>query len=637
VQLLDPLIMPTYRTWLHAPKAARCLLILVLVPFIVHGQTALDPVVVTGTREPQPLSRSTADLVVIDSATIRRSTADSVEDLVRRLTGMQLTRNGGPGQTSGYLIRGASASGTVMLIDGVRVGSASAGQAEFESLSLAQIDHIEVLRGPASSLYGADAVGGVVQIFTRRGEGSPRVTGGAALGGYRSREGDIGVSGSQGPFDYAATIGRESSRGVSALRPGDQFGNFNPDTDGYSRNFGNVRLGYQPAAGHRIGVTLLETRLNAQYDSSEFNPPDFVQDPSPDFRNHLVTQVASIDYRGEISSLWTTNLQASRNVDDERTGGTTLERFRTNRAQATWQNALHLAADQQVVLAYEYLREEVEGDVFADTPKRNNNAFVLGYAGRLAGNGLEASVRYDDNSVYGNNTTGSVGWNYEVISGLKLRALAGTTFRAPTFNDLFFPGFGVATIQPERGRSVEVGVVWQSGATGASATLYQNRVKDLIGFQPDRTFCPPDPAFNFGCAGNVSRAKLQGASFSGSQQWGPLSVRGTVDWLDAKDADTGVRLIRRAAHQESLAVDYDFGSATLGAAVLDIGSRPDSGGVVLGGYAVFDVRASWRFQPKWRLEAKVLNALDHRVEPVRDYQGLGRQAWIGIRFDGAGF
>ena len=627
--------MSNFRIGLHAPKAARCLFLLALFPFFALAQSQLDPVVVTGTREPQTLSRSTADIVVIDADTIRDSTADSIEDLLRREAGMQLTRNGGPGQSTGFFIRGASTNGTVVLIDGVRVGSATVGQAEFESLSLAQIDHIEVRRGPASSLYGADAVGGVVQIFTRRGDGSPRVVAHAAIGGYGSQQGDLGVSGSQGGFDYSVSAGRERSDGVSALRPNDQFGDYNPDKDGYGRSFGQARLGYEPAAGHHIGITLVETRLNAQYDSAEFNPPDFNADPSPDFRNHLTTKLASIDYRGVLSSRWTTTLQASKNIDDDDSGGTTLSRFKTDREQATWQNALQLGAEQQLVLAYEYLHEAVQADVFTDRPDRNNNALVAGYSGAFGANNLEASLRHDDNSVYGDNTTGSLGYSYRLTPQFKLRALGGTTFRAPTFNDLFYPGFGVSTVKPERGRSFEVGAEWQSGGSRASATVYRNDVTDLIGFQPDATQCPPDPAYAFGCAANTSRARLQGATLTGAQRWGGLDVRAVVDLVDAKDRDTGERLARRAAHQESLAADYRTGAWTFGGSLLDIGSRPD-GGVVLGGYVLVNLNATWHFMPQWRVEASLLNALDHRVEPVRDYRGLGRQAWIGLRFDGKG-
>jgi vitamin B12 transporter len=618
----------------RVPKAARrSFLLFAFFSFGATAQSQLDPVVVTGTREPEALSRSSADIVVIDAATIRNTTADSVEDLLRREAGMQLLRNGGPGQTSGFFIRGASTTETIVLVDGVRVGSASAGQGEFEALSLAQIDHIEVLRGPASSLYGADGVGGVVQIFTRRGDGSPNVTGHAAIGGYRSRQGDLGVSGSQGGFDYAATIGRESSRGVSAIRPNDLFGLFNPDDDGYSRNFGNLRLGYTPAPGHRIGVNLLETHLNAQFDSAEFDA-EFNPDPSPDFRNRLTTKVASIDYRGAISSIWTTTLQLAHDLDDEVSGGTMLSRFTTRRDQATWQNALRLSPDHAIVIAYERLRESVSGDVFAVAPERSNNALVLGYSGQLSALGLQADVRHDDNSAFGDNTTGRLSGSFQVMQGLKLRALAGTTFRAPTFNDCCYPFFGIATIQPEHGRSIEVGASWQSATTSASATLYRNRIRNLIGFDPDPnlTDCPPG---YFGCAANTSRARLQGATLGATQRWGGLDVRASVDLLDARDADSGVRLTRRAAHQETLAADYAVGMWSVGGSILDVGSRPDSG-VVLGGYALVDLRAGWRFLPRWRLEAKLLNALDHRVEPVRDYQGLGRQAWLGIRFDGRG-
>ncbi len=624
--------MLNLRQGLRTPIAACRLLCLVLLPLAASAQTQLDPVAIVGTREPLALSRSSADIVVIDAETIRNTTADSVEDLLRRAAGIQLARNGGPGQPSGYFVRGISTNGTLVFIDGVRVGSATLGQAEFEALSLAQIDRIEVLRGPASSLYGADGVGGVIQIYTRRGEGSPRVTGGVVIGGYRSRHGDLGVSGSQGGFDYAAALGRDSSRGVSATRPGAQFGIFNPDADGYSRNFGNLRLGYTPAAGHRIGVGILETHLNSQYDSADFDA-EFNPDPSADFRTRLTTRVAAIDYRGTISPVWTTSLQLANSVDDSKSGGMTISRFKTERDQATWQNALNLGADQQLVLAYEYLRERATGDGFTDALRRHNSAFVVGYSGRFAAFGVQADLRRDANSAYGDNTTGRLGVNYEVVPGLKLRALAGTSFRAPTFNDTSYPFFGIATIKPERGRSMEVGANWQSGTTSAALTLYRNRVRDMIGFDPDPngTDCPQG---FFGCAANTSRARLQGATLSIGQRWGDLEVRGTADLLDAVDADTGVRLARRAAHQETLAADYAIGAWSIGGSLLDVGSRPD--GVVLGGYALLDLRATWRFLPQWRLEAKLLNALDHRVEPLRDYQGLGRQAWIGVRFDGQG-
>jgi vitamin B12 transporter len=623
--------------------AVRGLLLLIALPtaapFTLADAEAADgtlaPVVVTGTREPESLGRSTADIVVIGSDAIRNAAADSVEDLLRRAAGVQIVRNGGPGQNSGFFVRGASTNSTVVLVDGVRVGSATLGQAEFEALNLAQVERIEVLRGPASSLYGADAVGGVVQIFTRKGAGAARWQAAAEAGGYRSYRGDVGASGGAAGWDYAFSLSHDQSRGRSAIAPNDQFGSFNPDRDGFRRDAGQLQLGFTPEPGQRVAVHLLQTRLDSQFDSAEFAAPAFTPDPSPDFRNRLTTRLAAIDYRAKAARFWTTTLQASSAVDDLTSGGTIQSRFVTRRQQATWQNALALDASQQLLVAYEHVAERSSADVFAGEVGRRNDAGVLGYSATFGSHSLQADVRRDDNSVYGGNTTGRVGYAIALPAGVKLRALAGTTFRAPTFNDLFYPGFGVATLRPERGRSVEAGASWQGDAASVSATVYRNRVRDLIVFAPDRSFCPSDPAYDFGCAANTQRARLQGATIAASGRWRRLEARASVDFVDAKDADTGVRLARRAAHQEAVGLDYVAGPWRLGASAFFVGSRPDAG-IVLGGYGVVDLRVAWRPQASWQIEARLANALDRTVEPVRDYRGLGRQAWLGVRYASAG-
>ena len=606
----------------------------------VSAQTRLNTVVVTGSREPQALDRVTADVVVIDAERIRASTADSVEDLLRREAGVQVSRNGAPGQSAGVFIRGAGSSNTVVLVDGVRIGSATLGQVGFEAISLAQIERIEVLRGPGSSLYGADAVGGVIQIFTKRGEGEARFFANGAVGGYGSREGHAGASGAQGGLDYSASLGRESSRGVSALKPGDQFGNYNPDDDGFTRDTGQFKLGYTLAPGHRIGLNVVRSRLDAQYDGSEYLPPNYAQDASPDFRSKLRSGVVSFDYRGVIDSAWTATAQLAHNDDDLKSGGSVVDHFRTRRDQLTTQAAWKAGADQQLVLAYEHLNEKAESTLYLGDVKRSNYAFVLGYTGQFSAQVLQADVRHDDNSVYGGNTTGRLGWSMEVMKDVRVRALAGTTFRAPSFNELFYPGYGVSgypgfDVTPEHGRSMELGLNWRNAGNEVGLTVYRNRVRDMIGYEVDNTFCPPTPDYQYGCARNIGRAQLQGATLSGSQRWGALQVSGAIDVLDAKDLDTQQRLVRRAAHQESLAADYDMGAWRFGAALLAVGARPD-GTATLAAYETLDLRVRWRFAPQWQLEAKLLNATDRTVEPVRDYQSLGRQAWIGVRFDSKG-
>ena len=631
---------PALRALPAAPRFARvptvlCLALLAAYAAPTFAQTTLSPVVVSGSREPLPLDRVTADVVVIDAQRIRESTADSIEDLLRREAGVQVSRNGGPGQSAGVFIRGAGSGNTVVLIDGVRVGSATLGQVEFEAISLSQIERIEVLRGPGSSLYGADAVGGVVQIFTRRGEGDLRVAGNLALGGHRSRDGSVGVSGAQGGFDYAASLSRQSSQGVSALKAGDRFGNYNPDDDGYTRDTAQLKLGFTPAAGQRVGVNLIESRHNSQYDASEYIAPNFIQDATPDFRSKLKTSIASLDYRGEFGPGMALTAQAAHSDDDLKSGGTEINRFRTQRDQFTLQGAWAPLAGQQFVAAFEHLTERAHSDLFAADESRRNDALVLGYTGQLGVHTLQADVRQDRNSVYGSHPTGRLGWSMEVAKGLRVRVLGGSTFRAPSFNELFYPGYGVPTVTPEKGRSVELGLTWRSGATEVSATAYENRVRDMIGFETNSALCPADPTYQYGCARNIGEARLRGGTLSATHRWGSLRVAATLDVLDAQDLIQNKRLARRAAHQESLSADYDMGAWSVGAAVLAVGRRPDDG-ADLGAYETLDLRARWRFTPQWQLEAKLLNATNRNIEPVRDYQQIGRQAWLGVRFDGRG-
>lgn len=607
-----------------------------LVCSAVPAQTppAAEPrIVIVGTREPAVLNQLASDVVVIEGAAIRA--AATLEDLLREHAGLQLSRNGGPGQNASVLIRGAGAAATVVLVDGVRVGSATLGQALLEALPLAQIERVEVLRGPGSSLYGADAMGGVVQIFTRRGRGAPYGALHLALGELGSSAADAAVGGSAGAFDFAASLGDERSDGISAVRPGDLFGLHNPDRDGYTRRSAQLSLGFTPAPDHRVGLSVLATRLNAQYDSAEYNPPAFTPDPSPDFRNRLRNEVATLDYRGRISERWTTTAQLARHDDTLASGATSVTRYVTQREQFTWQNAFALTPGVQLVAAFERLEERASAPVYAGEPERDNNALVLGASAMLGAHGLQADVRHDDSSVWGGVTTGRLGWSHALSPAWRVRALAGTTFRAPSFNELAFPGYGVPTLQPERGRSAELGLSWQSGTSDASATLFHNRVRGLIGYEADRSFCPADPAYDFGCARNIAQARLQGATLAATTKQGPWSLRAQVDFLDAEDRASGRRLTRRAAHQETLDARVNLGAWSLGATLLSVGSRPD-GGKRLGAYQTVDLRADWRVAPQWRVELKLLNATDRDIEPVRDYAAPGRQAWVGLRYDTRG-
>ncbi|HEX7438031.1 MAG TPA: TonB-dependent receptor [Caldimonas sp.] len=632
---------PVPRTWFKAqatpsPFVAIVFLVGASAMCVAQAQPqSLPPVVITGNREPTPLDRIVGDVVVIDAERIRASNADSLEDLLRREGGIQLSRNGGPGQSAAILLRGSGASSTLVLVDGVRIGSATLGQVDFAAIGLAQIERVEILRGPGSSLYGADAVGGVVQIITRHGSGAPRVTAHAALGELDSRSADLSVGGSDGRVDYAASLARESSRGISSIKPGDLFGLYNPDRDGFARTNLQLRGGFTFTPGQRLGLGVVESRLLAQYDGAEFLPPGFNADASPDFRNRLLTRATSLDYRGVLAPNWTMTVQASGQSDDLHSGGTETSRFKTDRQQLTWQNAWRPAEGQQWLGAIERLDESVQASPYSSSPRRHTTALVLGYTGAFGIYKVQADVRHDRNSVYGRVSTGKLGLAADIRPGVTLRAVAGTAYRAPAFNDLYFPGYGVPTIGPEHSHSLEAGVQWRSDEASAGATVYRNRVRDLIAFEADRSFCPADPSYDFGCARNVNRATLQGATLTAAHRLGAFAGRATFDVLDAKDDATGQRLPRRAADQESLGADWSGAAWTAGVAFLRVGARPDAG-AMLPAYQTVDLQARYRLTPHWQAEGRLLNAFDHRYEPQRDYQALGRQGWIGLRYDGVG-
>ena len=593
-------------------------------------------VVVTGSREPLPVERLAADVAVIDADTLRFTTADSLADLLRREAGMQVSRNGGPGQSSGLFIRGTASQQSVVLVDGVRIGSATLGYAAVETLGLAQLERVEVLRGPGSSLYGADAVGGVVNLITRRGSGEAQTQAQTqarlAVGGHGSREASLGVRGAAGAVDYSLSLSDERSDGVSALRPGDRFGNYNPDRDGFRLDSLQAAVGVRPATGHRIGVQWLRTKLNSQYDASEFLPPSYAQNASADFRTRVTTTVSALDWRGALAQGLSGSARLSSSEDDALSGGSQLDRFRTLREQAEAQLVWRSADLGQWVAALESKQEQAQSTSYVSSVKRRNQALVLEWTGSARALSWQSDLRRDDSSDFGAVTTGRLGASLKLMPGLRLRALAGTTFRAPSFNDLYYPGYGVSSLRPERGQSMEMGLDWSADAASASATVYRNRVRDLVGYESNPARCPAGGAYSFGCAGNTGRAQLQGATLSAAQRLGAWALKTQLDFLEARDRDTGQRLARRAAHQATLGADWSAGDWRAGASLLRVGERPD-GGKRLAAETTLDLVASWRMAPGWWLQAKLINASDERLEPARDYQGLGRQAWLVLRME----
>ena len=612
-----------------SPRAAISSLALAITSTFAQADSAVDPgiaaVIVTASRAPQAAADVLSDHVTLSSDDIVRSGAGNIIDLLQKQRGIEVARNGGPGTNASVFIRGGDSKQTVVLVDGVRIGSSTSGIANWSALPLATIDHIEIIYGPLATMYGADAIGGVVQVFTKRGVGAPVVTAAIGAGSDKARSADASVSGGSGKFNYALTLARDEDAGFSATKPG-SF-SYNPDNDGYTRDSASGQLGVTLAKGHEAGLLFLHSSLDSQYDSGA---------SAFDARSEQILNNVALYSKHQIFPTWQLKLQVSR--ADDKSANYSNPTPRGFSSIDTRQNTY--SAQSDIALGTDLLQvllERREEDVLSSstaplTRDRVTKSAALSYSLKRGAHLGTASTRWDVSSQYGSVQTGGLGYGYRISNTLRANTSIGSSFRAPTFNELYFPRFGVPSNRPEHGKNIEAGLAYKGGPTEASAVYYRNRLKDLL---VTNTICPIEPAsYPFGCAYNVNRATLTGLSLSARTRVGPVDLSGTVDLQDPQDDTTGKQLVRRAKRHANLAAEYTSGAWVLGAGLHLSGKRFDdtANRNTLGGYGLLNLFASYRFAPEWIAIVRWNNATDKQYELARTYATAGSQAYIGVRY-----
>ena len=581
-----------------------------------------ETVVVTATRTPQRAEEVIADVTVIGSDEITRSGAGSVADILRRQRGIEIVRNGGAGTNTSVYLRGSNANQVIVLIDGVRIGSATTGSASWNAIPLSAIDHIEVVYGPLSSLYGADAIGGVVQIFTKKREGAPAFSASGGGGSYGTNQYDASVSGASAgehAVSYALTGAHEESRGFNATLPA-IGSSYNRDDDGYTRNSFNGRVAVRLAPGHELGAQLLKSRLNAQYDNGS---------NVYDTHNLQELESYSVFSNNQLLPNWHSTVQASRSNDKSAAfTASGVSRIDTRQDEYTWQNTIAIGADTLQVLAGHRKEDVLSSSTPVLTRARVTNSVAASYDMRRGSHLVDASVR-NDHSVYGSKTTGAIGYGYEFTKDLRATASYGTSFRAPTFNELYYPGYGLVTNKPEQGRNAEAGVRWQVAGATLQANYYHNRLTDMI---VSVTPCPG--AITGSCAYNVNRATLEGLTMSAETRLAGLNLRASADLQDPRDDTTGKQLARRTRRHAAVAADYDIGALAVGAEVQGSGQRFDDAANRnrLGGYGLVNLYTTWHVSRDWSLLLRVENVADKHYELARNYRTAGQTWFAALRY-----
>jgi vitamin B12 transporter len=591
---------------------------------VVHAASAQIPgdipgfgrVVVTAARMPQSFNELIADVTVLNAQDIARAGADSLPELLSRVPGVEIATNGGPGSTSAIFLRGTNSGHTLVLVDGLRVGSSSAGTTPLEAIPLSEIDHIEILRGPASSLYGSDAIGGVIQIFTRRGEAAFSANASAGYGTYDTMNATAGASGSAGALRYAAQIGVQRSSGFNAIGNSDNF-SYNPDRDGYRDESLSASASYRFAPEQELSAQLFHSRLNAQFDAG-----------MPFFDDRTITTLYawSLASRNRITSFWTSRLEAGEGDDDSVTETSFGKSpFKTRQRQYTWQNDFALPSSQLSVI-FERREEHLASDPAFPVTVRNTNAAGAVWQWHDGPNALQANLRHDDSSQFGGRTTGALAYAYSFGNGFRASASYGTAFKAPTFNDLYFPGFSNPDLVPETAHNAEAALRYAGTGVTAGVVAYRNRVRDLIVFECDAAFnCAPQ---------NVENATLEGVTLELEASVAGADVKASIDLQRPEDDATGNLLPRRARRHGALALARSWSALRLAAELVASSARFDDAANTrrMGGYALVNLSADYALAAGWTLFARLTNVFDKHYELAADFNTPGAAAFAGVRY-----
>lgn len=583
---------------------------------VIAADSTLDPIVVTATRQATRSNDLMADVTVIERDQIEQAGQSTLEQLLARQPGMQYTANGGPGTNSGVFIRGASAKQSIVLIDGVRFGSATTGDAALSRIPLSQVERIEILRGPASSLYGADAIGGVIQIFTKRGNGEPQFNASTGFGTYNTNETSIGISGGNEIVSYSLQGGYYETDGFSAIH-NKRNSSYNRDSDGYRNNSLTGSLTVRPQQGHEIGANFFVNDGTSRYDSSP---------KARDYKNDQNVASHALSSKNRITEQWTSTLRIGRSTDKatQFRDGVETGVIQTDQDQYVWQNDIKLPVGT-ALLAAEYLKQSVSGTTNYTVDERTIRSLLAGWTGSIDDHRFQVNLRRDDNSQFGGKTTGAATYGYQITPAWRAHASYGTAFRAPSFNELYFPNTFGATfagnpnLKPEESKNAEAGITWEQNGQRISVIQFHNKIDDLIIGYPLK---------------NVSKATLEGTTISYEGNWGSWSAGASIDLQRPRDDDTGKRLQRRADQQMSSHLSHRFGDWTLGGEWQLVGERYDDAANTtrLGGYGVVNLIADYRLQKDWALFARANNIFDKYYETANNYATPGANIFVGIRY-----
>ncbi|WP_019591165.1 TonB-dependent receptor domain-containing protein [Thioalkalivibrio sp. ALE20] len=584
----------------------------------------LEPVQVTATRLSQTVDEALASVTVIDREEIERLQPRQFTDLVEGRAGVSVSSAGPFGKQSSVRLRGTESDHHLMLIDGVRMGSATTGGASWQFLPPEEIDRVEIVRGPRTSIYGSDAIGGVTQVFSRAGrEGPPRVNAFLGAGSFSTWEAGLGVAGGTGRTDYSLSVSMYDTEGINVQ---DDMGDDDPD--GYDNTSLAGKVAHRLDNGIELFGNLLYSEGNTEVDAFSTDETDFV---------HGAVQAG---VRFPVLEQWDTELAYAQSRDENENfeNGVADSRFDTRRDQLTWRNDVRLGERTDLIAGVDAYEDRVDSNEDFDEDSRYNVGVYSVVRTELGNHDLEGSLRYDDNEQFGDKTTGQVAWGMQATDALRLRASYGTAFKAPTFNDLYWPDEGWfrgnPDLAPEESGTFELGGRYSASLAYVDVAVFETRVDDLIVNRCVANCDDGNPFSDVYEPGNVENARIQGMEIEGGHDLGPWNSRVSLTLLDAEDRDTGNELARRAPVSARFDLDRQIGDFSVGGTILARSRTYDdaSNEERLSGYGTMNLRAAYALDPEWTVEGSLTNVFDRDYETQGGFNTPGRAAFVKLRY-----
>lgn len=594
----------------------------ILASAMAHAENAtLQPTIeVTATRVAETVDASLADVSVITRQDIEASSAPDLLELLRLQAGVDVARTGGAGQQTSVFLRGTNSNHVLVLIDGVRVASSNTGAFAFENLPIDAVERVEIVRGPRASYWGSDAIGGVIQIFTRKLDSAHLA---ASYGSYKSSDGSVGYGAQSDAGGFSVQLGARHVGGFSASNPAAGPYVYNPDDNGF-QNHNIVAQGDYNLGTQKLSASIFRSEGTLSFDNGD---PGYGS-------SRTLDQAAGVNLQGPLADYWQQHLSIGSSREDIVTPVFGND-YRSTREELSWTNDFTLSATQHLIAGLDYVHDYgISNDTFGGTTlyseSRDNSGVFTGW--RVADGAFDSdlSARYDHNSTFGSAFSGSAAAGWKFSDDLRLSASYGSAFRAPNLNELYSPGYGGyyagnPLLDPERSRNGEIALQWHvNEANQIDVRAFSDRVHDLIDFSGGSK----------SQAINIDHAAIDGAEITHTWHDSSWSWSNALTLQNPRDSDTDTQLLRRPKEKFSSIFEAALNEHLhAGIEVLYSGRSDDVGGITLGSYALLNLRANYQLSQDFKLGARLENLTDKNYQLVYGYNTPGRSGYLTLSWE----